>query len=42
MGSLGLSGRKSLVNSGKISETAAASRLLKLIRHEQKPHMPFQ
>ncbi len=42
MGSFDLSNRDSLVNSGKIGETAAASRLLKLIRHEQKPHMPFQ
>ena len=42
MGEFDLSSRDSLVNSGKIAETAGASRLLKLIRHEEKPHMPFQ
>ena len=42
MGSFDLSSRESLVDSGKIGETAATSRLLKLIRHEEKPHMPFQ
>ena len=42
LGSFDLSGRDSLVSSDKIGETAATSRLLKLIRHEQEPHMPFQ
>ena len=42
MGGFDLSDRDSLVSSGKIGDTAATSRLLKLIRHEQEPHMPFQ
>ena len=42
LGSFDLSDRDSIVSSGKISETAATSRLLKLIQHEQEPHMPFQ
>ena len=42
MGGFDLADRDSLVNSGKISETPAESRLLELIRHQQEPHMPFQ
>lgn len=42
LGGFDLSSRESLVNSGKIGASADSSRLLKLIRHEQEPHMPFQ
>ena len=42
LGSFDLSSRDSLTNSGKLGATTASSRLLKLIRHEQEPHMPFE
>ena len=42
LGGLDLSSRESLVKSGKLGASADSSRLLKLIRHEQEPHMPFQ
>ncbi len=42
LGSFDLSNRDSLIRSGKLGETPSSSRLLKLIRHEQEPHMPFQ
>ena len=42
LGGFDLSSRESLVKSGKLGASADSSRLLKLIRHEQEPHMPFQ
>ena len=42
LGSFDLSSRDSLTKSGKLGETTASSRLLRLVRHEQEPHMPFQ
>ena len=42
LGGFDLSSRESLVKSGKLGAAADSSRLLKLIRHEQEPHMPFQ
>ena len=42
LGSFDVSNRDSLTRSGKLGETPASSRLLKLIRHEEEPHMPFQ
>jgi len=42
MGSFDLSSRQRLADSGKLGDSAATSRFMKLLRHEQKPHMPFQ
>ncbi len=42
LGDFDLSSRDSLVESGKLGATADSSRLLKLLRHEQEPYMPFQ
>ena len=42
LGNFDLSNRDSLIRSGKLGQTPSSSRLLKLIRHEQEPHMPFQ
>ena len=42
LGGFDLSNRESLVKSGKLGASAGSRRLLKLIRHEQEPHMPFQ
>ena len=42
LGDFDLSTREALLASGKLGDSAADSRLLKLIRHEEEPFMPFQ
>ena len=42
LGDFDLSTRESLIASGNLGESAASGRLLKLIRHEEEPYMPFQ
>ena len=42
LGNFDLSNRAALIASGNLGESAASSRLLKLIRHEEEPYMPFQ
>jgi len=41
-GDFDLSSRELLMKSGFVEKTAADSHLLKLIRHEEEPHMPLQ
>ncbi len=42
LGDFDLSAREALLASGNLGDSAANSRLLKLIRHEEEPFMPFQ
>ena len=42
LGDFDLSTREALLASGKLGDSAADSRLLKLILHEEEPFMPFQ
>ena len=42
LGDFDLSNRDALIASGNLGESAASSRLLRLIRHDEEPHMPFQ
>ena len=42
LGDFDLSTRESLIASGNLGESAVPGRLLKLIRHEEEPYMPFQ
>ncbi len=42
LGDFDLTTREALLASGNLGESAADSRLLKLIRHEEEPYMPFQ
>eukprot|EP00913_Durusdinium_trenchii_P023404 g21982.t1 len=39
-GELDFSSRKTMLNSKAVARTAQASRLMKLLNHEEKPHMP--
>ena len=42
LGGFDLSNREALIDSGNLGENAASSLLIKLLRHEEEPHMPFK